>query len=515
MKRCMALFLILALAMLGLPAVMAADNPQVASISLANNTAFYNNADRPLTPLRVAGILPDGTTVDLTGNSNLTYASGNPGTFYFEGNQLASASAAGYAVVRAVYKNPDGTKAEAKLYLQKSTCTVAGNSTFENLTDTTVSESAVYLAGIPGHDGKKAGATSGKGYVGESWKTYNQGLRAAQGWFYDSGEKTNANAALSINVTLGWQREIGIVDSSSDHYGVRKNGTTLVAQTQASRTRGWHQVAVIYDSSAKLAVIYVDGEEVLKESFSANVNSPAGGDRFYFFGSAYKDTDGNFYESIYDDISVTNLSGGYKEQVFPHTVTVNTTAGGQVKNGATVLSDGDTIEVENGSDLTLSLLPDEGFEIAGVLLNGSAAQVSNQSLLLTNITADQTVSVEFREREVTPPTIAAGGEAVIDSAYVPQEGGAPVFSALLYCTVNHGYGWDVKEIGVEVKNEAGVILPLPVLLENVTADGRFGLRVYGSGLLAGGAYSMTPYVKIQRGTEEKNVTGTPKSFTVV
>lgn len=514
MKRCVALFLILAFAMLGLPAVMAAENPQVATISLANNTTFYNKTTRPLTPLQVTGIQPDGTTVDLTGNDNLTYASGNPNTFYFEGNQLASASTTGYAVVRATYKNPDGTKVEAKLYLQRDEFNLAGNSTFENLTDTTVTDSAVYLAGIPGHDGKKAGATSGKGYVGESWKTYTQGLRAAQGWFYDSGEKTDANAALSINVTLGWQREIGIVDSASDHYGVQKNGTTLIAQSQAVRTRGWHQVAVIYDSSAKLAVIYIDGEEVLKEGYTANINSPAGGDRFYFFGSAYKDADGNLYESIYDDISVTNLNGGYKEQTFPHTVTVNTSAGGQVKYGATVLSDGDTIEVENGSDITLALQPDEGFEVGTVLLNGNEAQVSNQSLQIMNITADQTVSVEFREKEVIVPTIATGGNVILDSTYVPQEGGSPVFSALLYCTVNKGYGWDIKEIGVEVRNEAGIILPLPVLLENVTADGRFGLRVYGQGLLYGGEYVMTPYVTMQRGTEEKTVTGTEEIFSV-
>ena len=74
MKRCVALFLILAFAMLGLPAVMAAENPQVATISLANNTTFYNKTTRPLTPLQVTGIQPDGTTVDFTGNDNLTYA---------------------------------------------------------------------------------------------------------------------------------------------------------------------------------------------------------------------------------------------------------------------------------------------------------------------------------------------------------------------------------------------------------------------------------------------------------
>ena len=304
---------------LSLPPLLAAENPQVVSVSLANNTTFYNNTDRPLSTLNVTGYLVDGTAVDLTGNGRVRYSSSNPSAFSFgegEDANKAKSNTPGYAILTAEYQNPDETYVSASVYMDRSTSTVAGNSTFESLTDTTVSESAVYLAGIPGHDGKKAGATSGKGYVGESWKTYNQGLRAAQGWFYDSGERSNANAALSINVTLGWQREIGIVDSSSDHYGVRKNGTTLLAQTQAARTRGWHQVAVIYDANAKLAVIYIDGEEVLKESYSANVSSPAGGDRFYFSGGAYKDVNGNFYESVYDDISVTNLSGGYHAMAY-------------------------------------------------------------------------------------------------------------------------------------------------------------------------------------------------------
>ena len=304
---------------LSLPPLLAVENPQVVSISLANNTTFYNNEDRPLSAFNVTGYLEDGTAVDLTGNGNLSYSSSNPSSFSFgegEDADKVKSDAPGYAILTAEYQNPDGACVSASIYMNRSTSTVAGNSTFENLTDTTVTDSAVYLAGIPGHNGKKAGATSGKGYVGENWKQYTQGLRAAQGWFYDSGEKTDANAALSINVTLGWQREIGIVDSASDHYSVQKNGTTLIAQSQAVRTRGWHQVAVIYDEAAKLAVIYIDGEEVLKENYTANIDSPAGGNRFYFFGSAYKDTNGNLYESIYDDISVTNLSGGYHEVAY-------------------------------------------------------------------------------------------------------------------------------------------------------------------------------------------------------
>ena len=87
---------------LSLPPLLAAENPQVVSISLANNTTFYNNTDRPLSALNVTGNLADGTTVDLTGNGRVRYSSSNPSAFSFgegeDANKVKS-NAPGYAIL--------------------------------------------------------------------------------------------------------------------------------------------------------------------------------------------------------------------------------------------------------------------------------------------------------------------------------------------------------------------------------------------------------------------------------
>ena len=91
------LAMLMILSIISVPSVMAAD---VSAISITENKCFYCGEERKAEPLVVKGTLAsDGSEIDLTGDSEITYSSSDEEIFKFEGNKLSSTGKNGKAVI--------------------------------------------------------------------------------------------------------------------------------------------------------------------------------------------------------------------------------------------------------------------------------------------------------------------------------------------------------------------------------------------------------------------------------
>ena len=98
------------------------------------------------------------------------------------------------------------------------------------------------------------------------------------------------------------------------------------------------------------------------------------------------------WNSIQNIVSIE--SGG---QLFDMTINVSN-AFGKVTYGTTDIADGQqTFDVKEGSDVILTLTPNNGYEVSKVTVNGEdkTADVVDGKLTLSNVTADLTVNVSF------------------------------------------------------------------------------------------------------------------------
>ena len=75
------LAMLMVLSIITVPSVMAAD---VSAISITENKCFYCGEERNAVPLTVKGILAsDGSEINLTGDSEITYSSSDEEVFKF------------------------------------------------------------------------------------------------------------------------------------------------------------------------------------------------------------------------------------------------------------------------------------------------------------------------------------------------------------------------------------------------------------------------------------------------
>lgn len=212
--------------------------------------------------------------------------------------------------------------------------------------------------------------------------------------------------------------------------------------------------------------------------------------------------------------STGTLSAQYDAVQSDVTLTFHVTGNGQVGCGEQRFTDGSILTVKANEDVLLSLLPDADYEIGQVLLDNIPITPSNATVEIKGVSKDIDVSVTFHQKEEVKPSMNVYGEVTIDKNYVAPGESDACFSALLFSSLDAGYGWDILVVGVEVRDDAGHILPLPIALENITNDGRFGLRVYGPGLETGKSYEMTPYATILKDGQQEKITGGTKVFTV-
>lgn len=84
------------------------------------------------------------------------------------------------------------------------------------------------------------------------------------------------------------------------------------------------------------------------------------------------------------------------ENIKYHTVTVDCGDHGSVEPS-------NRIEVDDGDDIVISFIPDEGYEIDRVYYDGQQATLTQGKLVLVNVTSDHIIQVSFREKPEDKP----------------------------------------------------------------------------------------------------------------
>lgn len=338
------------------------------SIDISKTKSFYKYTDIG-EEIQVSAKTADDT-FDLTGSNYVTYTSSNQSVASVSTNGTLSILNTGYTIVTASITNADNSSVSAKIiinvYRDKQSYRDFENYSVPDPTKNT------HIQVITDHVRTGTKAIAFKKYepgiaapIAEQWGllTYNPQPNAekapqsiGEGWFYDSGEKTNAKAQIRIQshdrdrssnvypITLN--AYFGILDDTKDYYmysnstanraNVGPGGANLTGTEQAGtgytgdhiigntlldgqngrpclpRTEGWHQVVVVVNGGDDWTNVgtangtitaYIDGIEIYTEHYVPNTLQAIGGVNIY--------PNSGSVSSIYDDIGVyyyyTNL----------------------------------------------------------------------------------------------------------------------------------------------------------------------------------------------------------------
>ena len=489
---------------------------------------------------------------DITGDARVQYTSSNTNVVTVASGGALTIHATGFAIVTATLTNSDQSAVSAKVLISVNNGSRTQQN-FESFSYNPQVDTHVATVSEPARTGGKALKISKKPSDSTSnlanWggldiyrSTPYSANMIAEGWFYDNGTNNSPSAYIylqthdkdendqkipmsgvyNIGLNAGKSLEYYWVNSRAENRSQDKTGSEWMGAGTVDkvldgtggypvmrRSKGWHQVTYIStgDSADRYTdkgtvEIYIDGVLVFTENYvhpTMNVVRAM---------SCYDLPDASYYDdmSLFQYIPTNPPSS--------HTVTVTVGSNGQVKRGDTVIENGGTVSVETGGSVSLTLLPDEGYEVETVLAGGQALTPSGGMVTVDNITQDLNISVAFRLKGESEPVINANGNVVSDPSYIPDGKVDPVYSALIYSTLNTGYGWEIVSVGVEIRDAAGAVIPLAVAQANITSDGKFGVRVFGAGLTSGETYTLVPYAIVKKGTDQKRVYGQEKTFRV-
>lgn len=114
-------------------------------------------------------------------------------------------------------------------------------------------------------------------------------------------------------------------------------------------------------------------------------------------------------EVLVDNVAVPAANYTFSNVTANHTISVTfkqsqyTITASSGANG-TISPSGETTVAYGGSQ-AYTITPNTGYEIAEVLVNGNAVTQSGESYTLTNVTADQSISVSFKEIRIFNPNL--------------------------------------------------------------------------------------------------------------
>ena len=385
-KRMLALFVVFSMAIgFSVPfeaSAVEADSQIIRSLDLTKTKTFYSETEQGQ-QISVFG-KTDTATVDLTGSEAVSYSSGNPGVATVDEDGRLSVLNTGYTIVTASVTNSDGSTVSSKIIIH----VYRDKQAYRDFEQYTVPDpeknTHIQVITDPVRTGTKAIAY--KKYepgieepIAEKWSllAFNPASNATkvpqcvgEGWFYDSGERTNAKSQIRVQshdrdrsgavYPMTLHAYFGVIDDTQDYYmysnaaahrtNVGPGGTNLVGTDQAGtgyvgdhvvgntlldgqagrpclpRSQGWHQVVVVVNGGDNwdnvgtangTITAYIDGVEIYTEHYVPNTLQAIGGVNIYpNSGTAY---------SVYDDIGVYHY---YTNQQAPSVsnVSINGTA---------------------------------------------------------------------------------------------------------------------------------------------------------------------------------------------
>ena len=455
---------------------------------------------------------------EISGDSRLTYTSGDEAVISVDAAGALSVKGLGTTIITATLTNTDTSSAQASILISVLPSASGARKDFNNPNSGFTAKKSTFEDKIvrTGAGAVKVHSTSV--YV----DCYNDNANPstsyiAEGWFYDSGEKTNAKAQIQFSTNgLGktdgltdYSVDVGVSDDTKDYYSA---GSALLdgkdGRANMPRSKGWHQVTLIgYNDDPNPASpktvnnteIYLDGVLV---SSSTNVYRAM---HYVRARGLYNDESGTI-GSIYDDLSFSPLRRTNNVDL-----TVTIAGSGKVVADGQEIVTGGKVTVPFASNKTITFQPEAGWQTGEGTVNNQAAVVTNDTLELKNIQDTTALSVTFVEKTEEKPSFAQTS-APIAGTY-PQ--GTGQYCATMFANMNEGYGYTIVKQGVEIYAEDDTTLSLPLEVNEVT-NGKYGVRVFGAALIPGKTYVMRPYVVVQKDgeTQTEIIYAQPQTFTV-
>ena len=238
--------------------------------------------------------------------------------------------------------------------------------------------------------------------------------------------------------------------------------------------------------------------KAIKNAAGENVDSmmPSGGNLPFIYIYTQDDADGNKVEFYIESAFIYEVDDG------KHNITVASVQNGQVLcDGSNVA--GSSVEVEYGGGKTFTIQPDSGFLVDTVTCDGAPLVLdNNNTVTIDHVVANRELAVTFKAEGVTDPEIILNSDNIIQSIYTDAEGGESYNSTLVYFRVTKPdlWDWERMEYGMCVTDvQTGVSYLCKAL--KATADGRFGIRIYGAALKPGQVLRLKGYLKENTSSE--------------
>jgi len=158
------------------------------------------------------------------------------------------------------------------------------------------------------------------------------------------------------------------------------------------------------------------------------------------------------------------ISVTFKQTAVPtYTITASASSGG-------LISPSGAVSVNQGDSKTFTFTPNSGYDIDQVLIDGTnnTAAVSAGSYTFTNVTANHTISVSFKQQAVPTYTITAsagsGGGISPSGAVSVNQGDSKTF------TISPNTDYDIDQVLIDGTNNATAVSAGSYTFTNVTAN---------------------------------------------
>jgi len=328
-----------------------------------------------------------------------------------------------------------------------------------------------------------------------------QNYETVQWWYYDDGEDTNkgffhfmTGSSPRLNLWI-WP-----VSSGKFYPDNRENTTTSGGCINVSgypktkaRSKGWHQVVINNDDGH--ITLYYDGELLLDGNMTEGAANKA-------VGIGYQRWSSEEGADIWmDDFA-------HVETVARHNVTVTYGENGTVKNGDADVVSGTPIQVKGGESLTLKVVANEGYQAKVTVDNQQVALQDDNTVTLSNITANKAVAVTFEKVITTPEISGSNADYIIAQDDYDTGDGEKHFAYVSYYKAAIPATYQVKGLGMNFGDGTNTIA-LPV--NDWTTDYMFGVRVFGKAVKKENTYTFQGFavVEDEEGNESTITTGEP------
>lgn len=288
-----------------------------------------------------------------------------------------------------------------------------------------------------------------------------------------AGVVQGRNAVCTITPNMGFSVLLLDLDGTDVKAGI-SNGTYTLTNVMAN-----HSLTAIFNAQTYSISSTVPGgngtvsctSPVIAGSSSVCTITPATG----FTLSAITDNGGNVLGSVQgNSYTIANVQAGHSVQAAFQPATYPITA--TVAGGNGMLSC--TTPVTHGMSSTCTITPAAGYSLSTLTLDGAdvAASVSNNSYVLTNVTAPHLVQATFAKALYTINVNVPGGNGTISCTNPVVAGASAV------CSLQPGTGYWLDTLMLDGSDVLGMVngtsFTIPNVMANHTLNGTFALASY-------------------------------------